>query len=52
MKSITIPWSKTYKDALVFFENLKTISFKKLKKLAGYPGNENLCYFRNKKKNK
>ncbi len=37
----------TYKDALVFFENLKTISFKKLKKLAGYPHNENLCYFRN-----
>jgi antitoxin component YwqK of YwqJK toxin-antitoxin module len=40
----------TYKDALVFFENLKTISFKKFKKLAGYPANENLCYFKTQKK--
>ena len=39
----------TSEEALVFFENLNTISFNKLKKLAGYPDNENLCYFRNNK---
>ena len=37
----------SHKEALGFFLNLKTISFNKLKKLAGYPDNENLCYFRN-----
>jgi antitoxin component YwqK of YwqJK toxin-antitoxin module len=42
----------SYDEALKYFENLKTISFKKLKKLAGYPDNENLCYFRTKKKEK
>ncbi len=40
----------SHKEALVFFQNLKTISFKKLKKLAGYPQNENLCYFITQKK--
>lgn len=33
----TLDSFNTYDDALFFFENLKTISFKKLKKLAGYP---------------
>jgi hypothetical protein len=42
----TLDSFNTFDDALFFFENLKTISFKKLKKLAGYPDNENLCYFR------
>ena len=37
----------TLNEGLNFLKNLKTISFKKLKKLAGYPHNENLCYFRN-----
>lgn len=47
----TLDSFNTFDDALFFFENLKTISFKKLKKLAGYPDNENLCYF-NDQKNK
>ena len=47
----TLDSFNTFDDALFFFENLKTISFKKLKKLAGYPDNENLCYF-NHQKNK
>jgi hypothetical protein len=36
----------SHKEALVFFQNLNTISFKKLKELANYPVNENLGYFR------
>lgn len=40
----------SYDEALKYFENLKTISFNKLKKLVGYPHNGNLCYFRTKKK--
>lgn len=40
----------SHEEALVFFQNLNTISFKKLKKLAGYPQNENLCYFNTQKK--
>lgn len=39
----------TLNEGLNFLKNLKTISFKKLKKLAGYPHNENLCYFNTKK---
>ena len=37
----------SYGEATRFIENLKTISFNKLKELTGYPDNENLCYFRN-----
>ena len=42
----------SYDEAKRFIENLKTISFNKLKELTGYPDNENLCYFRTKKKEK